>query len=237
MSLYFHTYWELVEYLRDINLLSMVLRFLLAAIGGGIIGMSRGRRQHAAGMRTHLLVCIGSASVMITSQFVVKELGLATDVLRMPAQVISGIGFLGAGSIIVTAKKHVTGLTTAAGLWASACMGLAAGIGYYECAIAMCLLIYIVLVVLNKLDATHVKSSRVMTVFLEMYDSTPFSQALCGIKAQGIQINGIETFPAIAGTHGYLLELEILRKDLSHAQALEAVSNLCGVSFCEEMKA
>ena len=148
MSYYFQSYAEIVEYLRDINLISMGLRFLLTAIGGGIIGMSRGRRQHAAGMRTHLLVCIGAASVMITSQFVVEELGLATDVLRMPAQVISGIGFLGAGSIIVTAKKHVTGLTTAAGLWASACMGLAAGIGYYECAVAMCLLIYIVLVLI-----------------------------------------------------------------------------------------
>ena len=145
------TYYEIMDYLREINLLSMVLRFLLAAIGGGIIGMSRGRRQHAAGMRTHLLVCIGAASVMITSQYVVTNLGLTTDVLRMPAQVISGIGFLGAGSIIVTAKKHVTGLTTAAGLWASACMGLAAGIGYYECALAMCLLIYIVLVALISL--------------------------------------------------------------------------------------
>ena len=231
------TYYEIMDYLREINLISMVLRFLLAAIGGGIIGMSRGRRQHAAGMRTHLLVCIGAASVMITSQYVVTNLGLTTDVLRMPAQVISGIGFLGAGSIIVTAKKHVTGLTTAAGLWASACMGLAAGIGYYECALAMCLLIYIVLVALNKLDATHVKSSRVMTVFLEMCDDTPFGRVLCGIKAAGIQINGIESFPAIAGTHGYLVELEILRKELSHAQALEAVSQLPGVSFCEEMKA
>lgn len=231
------SYYEVVEYLRDINLASMALRFLLAAIGGGIIGMSRGRRQHAAGMRTHLLVCIGAASVMITSQYVVTDLGLATDVLRMPAQVISGIGFLGAGSIIVTAKKHVTGLTTAAGLWASACMGLAAGIGYYECAIAMCLLIYIVLVVLNKLDATHVKSSRVMTVFLELGCDTPFSRVLCGIKSAGIQINGMESFAAIADTHGYLLELEILRKDLSHIQAMEIVSNIPGVAFCEEMKA
>lgn len=229
-------FYEIIEYLRDINLLSMALRFLLAAIGGGIIGMSRGRRQHAAGMRTHLLVCIGAASVMITSQYVVIELGLATDVLRMPAQVISGIGFLGAGSIIVTAKKHVTGLTTAAGLWASACMGLAAGIGYYECAIAMCVLIYIVLVALNKLDSTHVKSSRVMTVFLELGCEVPFSRVLCGIKSTGIQINGMEAFAAIAGTHGYLLELEILRSELTHAQALEAVSQLPGVAFCEEMK-
>ena len=231
------TYLWVMDYLRDINMISMAVRFLLAAIGGGIIGMSRGKRQHAAGMRTHLLVCIGSASVMITSQYVVTDLGLATDVLRMPAQVISGIGFLGAGSIIVTAKKHVTGLTTAAGLWASACMGLAAGIGYYECAIAMCLLIYIVLVALNKLDATHVKSSRVMTVFLEVDGCTALSCVLRGLKAHGIQINSMESFGEMAGLQGYLMELEILRKDLTHVQALESVSQLCGVTFCEEMKA
>ncbi|MBR4930515.1 MAG: MgtC/SapB family protein, partial [Bacteroidaceae bacterium] len=92
-------------------MLSMFLRLFISALCGGIIGISRGRRQHAAGMRTHLLVCIGSASVMLTSQFVTMELGYGGDMLRMPAQVVSGIGFLGAGSIIVTGKRHVSGLT------------------------------------------------------------------------------------------------------------------------------
>ena len=104
----------------------MLVRFAIALLGGGIIGMSRGKRQHAAGLRTHLLVCIGAASVMMTSLYQAQNLGVPGDAFRMPAQVVSGVGFLGAGSILVTGKRHVTGLTTAAGLWASACMGLAA---------------------------------------------------------------------------------------------------------------
>ncbi len=231
------TYSEIVAYLRDINMVSMVLRFALAALGGGVIGMSRGKRQHAAGMRTHLLVCIGAASVMITSQFFVVKMGMPGDILRMPAQVISGIGFLGAGSILVTGRKHVTGLTTAAGLWASACMGLAAGAGYYECALVMCVLIYVVLVTLNKLDATHVKASRVITVYLELAAGTPLSTVLRSLKSVGIQINGMERFGSPAeDTPGYLLELEILREGLGHAEALDDVGKAPGVEFCEEMK-
>lgn len=228
---------DMLSSLHEINTVSMVLRFLLAAVGGGVIGMSRGRRQHAAGMRTHLLVCIGAAGIMITSQFYIVNLGMPGDIARMPAQVVSGIGFLGAGSILVTGKKHITGLTTAAGLWASACMGLAAGAGFYECAIIMIVLIYIVLVALNKLDANHVKASRVMTVYLEPAEGTALSSVLSGLKGVGIQINGIEHFGAqSSGTAGYLMELEILQEKLTHQAALDAVTGLSGVAFCEEMK-
>lgn len=228
---------ETVSSLRDINTASMLLRFLLAALGGGVIGMSRGRRQHAAGMRTHLLVCIGSACIMITSQYYVVDLGMPGDIMRMPAQVVSGIGFLGAGSILVTGKKHITGLTTAAGLWASACMGIAAGAGFYECALAMIVLIYIVLVALNKLDANHVKASRVMTVYLEPTEGAALSSVLTGLKGIGIQINGIEHFGAQGtGSAGYLMELEILQEKLTHQSALGGVAALPDVAFCEEMK-
>ena len=126
-----------IEHLHEVNLVSMLVRFAIALLGGGIIGMSRGKRQHAAGLRTHLLVCIGAASVMMTSLYQAQNLGVPGDAFRMPAQVVSGVGFLGAGSILVTGKRHVTGLTTAAGLWASACMGLAAGAGFYEGALMM----------------------------------------------------------------------------------------------------
>ena len=118
---------SIMDYLHEVNLVSMLVRFAIALLGGGIIGMSRGKRQHAAGLRTHLLVCIGAASVMMTSLYQAQNLGVPGDAFRMPAQVVSGVGFLGAGSILVTGKRHVTGLTTTAGLWASACMGLAAG--------------------------------------------------------------------------------------------------------------
>lgn len=229
---------SVMDYLHQVNLVSMPLRFAIAILGGGIIGMSRGKRQHAAGLRTHLLVCIGAASVMITSLYLAQNLGVPGDAFRMPAQVVSGVGFLGAGSILVTGKRHVTGLTTAAGLWASACMGLAAGAGFYEGALMMCILIYIVLVSLNKLDSTHVKASRVMNVYVELKSGVPLSALLRAVKSLGIQINDIQDIGSrSAETHGYILELEIMRPELGHAEAAELVAKIGQVEFCEEMKA
>ena len=228
---------SVMDYLHQVNLVSMPLRFAIAILGGGIIGMSRGKRQHAAGLRTHLLVCIGAASVMITSLYLAQNLGVPGDAFRMPAQVVSGVGFLGAGSILVTGKRHVTGLTTAAGLWASACMGLAAGAGFYEGALMMCVLIYIVLVSLNKLDATHVKASRVMNVYVELKSDVPLSVLLRELKSAGIQINDIQDLGSHGDeTRGFLLELEIMRVELSHAAAAELAAHAEGVAFCEEMK-
>ena len=229
---------SIIDYLHEVNLVSMLVRFAIALLGGGIIGMSRGKRQHAAGLRTHLLVCIGAASVMMTSLYQAQNLGVPGDAFRMPAQVVSGVGFLGAGSILVTGKRHVTGLTTAAGLWASACMGLAAGAGFYEGALMMCILIYIVLVSLNKLDSTHVKASRVMNVYVELKSGVPLSALLRAVKSLGIQINDIQDIGSrSAETHGYILELEIMRPELGHVEAAEQVAKIEQVEFCEEMKA
>lgn len=102
---------------------------------GGVIGLERDLKNHAAGFRTYILVCLGSSIVMMTNQFIFNNYELG-DPARMGAQVISGIGFLGAGTIMVTNHNHVKGLTTAAGLWSAACIGLAIGIGFYEGALA-----------------------------------------------------------------------------------------------------
>ena len=106
------------------------------------IGLERGRKGRAAGFRTYMLVCLGAALTMLLGQYEFEMLnfhwqslsgGQTTDVTRFSAQVINGVGFLGAGTIIVTGRQEVKGLTTAAGLWASACVGLAIGAGFYEC--------------------------------------------------------------------------------------------------------
>ena len=109
--------------LRDLNVLSVCVRLLLAMAFGGTIGFERGIRQRAAGLRTHMLLCVGAASTMLVSQYIYASYGVG-DPARLSAQVISGIGFLGAGTIIVTGKQEVKGLTTAAGLWAAAIVGL-----------------------------------------------------------------------------------------------------------------
>lgn len=129
----------------------VVMRLLLAGILGGIIGYERETENKPAGFRTNMLVCIGSALVMVTSEFMfTRYSGLTNmDPARLGAQVISGIGFLGAGTIIRDGM-HVRGLTTAAGLWVVACVGIAAGVGFYEGAIISTIFIYLTLITLKQ---------------------------------------------------------------------------------------
>ena len=113
--------------LREVTYLAVVLRIFVAVIFGGIIGLERGMKNRPAGLRTYMLVCVGACLVMLTNQYIYQVFGTG-DPVRMGAHVVSGIGFLGAGTIIVTRRSQIKGLTTAAGLWASACIGLALGI-------------------------------------------------------------------------------------------------------------
>ena len=219
------------------------VRLILASCCGLCIGIERTNRLKDAGIRTHLIVCMGAALMMLVSKYGFFDVSPLTeffkaDVSRVASSVVSGVGFLGAGSILVTGKRHVTGLTTAAGLWASACMGLAAGAGFYEGALMMCVLIYVVLVSLNKLDSTHVKASRVMNVYVELKSGVPLSALLRAVKSMGIQVNDIQDIGSrSAETHGYILELEIMRPELGHVEAAEQVAKIEQVEFCEEMKA
>ena len=121
----------IISTLKELNAWSVSLRVILSVILGGLIGLERGHHGRAAGLRTHILVCLGAALTTMIGIYSVSELGLTGDPLRVGAQVVSGIGFLGAGTIMVRNKDQVTGLTTAAGLWATAWIGLAIGIGFY----------------------------------------------------------------------------------------------------------
>ena len=183
---------DLVLYLREINTVSIVLRLTLATICAGIIGLERGRKKRPAGFRTHILVCIGAAMVMITSQYMTDILKISTDASRMGAQVISGIGFLGAGTIMVVGKNEVKGLTTAAALWACACMGLAIGIGFYEGAIISCIFLLGVVTVLHKFDLYSRTHSRILEVYAEIKHITGVTNFMNSIKADGTKISNIE---------------------------------------------
>ena len=132
----------------DLPFWETVVRLILATVCGGMIGIERGRKHRPAGFRTHMIVCIGAALTMVLSVYIsdmivnvwkLEESQIKIDVSRLGAQVIHGIGFLGAGTIIVTGRQQIKGLTTAAGLWASACMGLAIGAGFYIGALVACI--------------------------------------------------------------------------------------------------
>ncbi|MFO7611831.1 MAG: MgtC/SapB family protein [Clostridia bacterium] len=130
-----------------------VLRILMALVCGGIIGYEREYKNRPAGLRTHMMVCIGSALVMITSQYLYEKYAPGTmDPARLGAQVISGIGFLGAGTII-RERFSVKGLTTAATLWVVACIGIAIGSGYYILSGIATVVIFLSLILFRKLES------------------------------------------------------------------------------------
>lgn len=190
---------EAVNYLRELNMASVLLRLTLAMVFGGMIGLERGRKRRAAGLRTYMLVCLGAALTMVLSQYeylmvatrwaeTAALVGLRTDVSRFGAQVINGIGFLGAGTIIVTGRQEVKGLTTAAGLWASACMGLAIGAGFYECVLLGFVLISLSMRLLPYVENYIVENARNMNLYVEFQSLEDVGEILNRIKAQDVQI-------------------------------------------------
>ena len=158
--------------------LIVLVRLVVSVILGALIGIERANSKHDAGLRTHIIVCLGAASVMITSQLISVRYGNITDITRLGAQVISGIGFLGAGSIIVS-KSKVRGLTTAAGLWTTACLGLVIGSGFIEVAVTIVALMMFTIYVLKPLS-TKINAGEIsfeIGASLENHNVTDYVEA------------------------------------------------------------
>lgn len=175
------------ELLTEVNVVSTTVRLLLALVCGGILGIERGRKKRPAGFRTYMLVCIGSTLVMITSQYICS-LYQNSDPARMSAQVISGIGFLGAGTIIVTGRNRVMGLTTAAGLWASACIGLSIGIGFlFWCYYWLYSHFFFVMSVLHRLDERVISSVKIINLYVELSQMSDVGHLMRFAKRAGFK--------------------------------------------------
>ena len=194
---------DVFGYLRELNTASVLLRLTLAMFLGGMIGLERGFKGRPAGFRTYLIVCLGAALTMLLSQYnyvmmdtawaeTAALAGVRTDVSRFGAQVINGIGFLGAGTIIVTGRQQVKGLTTAAGLWASACMGLAVGAGFYECVLLAFVLIFASIRLLPHLETYIIENARNMNIYVEFESIDDIGAILTQVKAQEVQIYSVE---------------------------------------------
>ena len=180
-----------LDYLREVNTVSVLLRLTLAMFCGGMIGLERARKHRPAGFRTYMLVCMAAALTMLLSQYEsymlhhvwaekAAEIGIRTDVSRFGAQVINGIGFLGAGTILVTGQQKVKGLTTAAGLWASACMGLAF------------LLIFLVVHLLPAVELFIVENAKNMNIYVEFQSLDNVAEIINRIKAKDVTIYEVE---------------------------------------------
>lgn len=180
------------DFMRDMTTLSVVLRMVLAFICGGLIGLEREFKRRPAGFRTHILICLGAAMTTLTSQYLYINMQMYTDVARLGAQVIAGVGFIGAGAIIVTRQRRVKGLTTAAGMWTSAIIGLACGAGYAECAVFATLLVLLAELLLIKLEYRVSAGSREMNIYVEYARAECLENVMRRLKDCGARVTGLE---------------------------------------------
>ena len=237
-----------IAYLREMNFASVMFRLLLAMLCGGMLGLERGRKRRPAGFRTYMLVCLGAALTMLLSQYefamvmgpwndIAVELGMKTDVSRFGAQVINGIGFLGAGTILVTGRQEVKGLTTAAGLWASACMGIAIGAGFYECVVIAFVLMFLCIHFLPVLEVYLLENARNMNIYVELKSLDEIGVLLGAVKTQNIQIYGVEIDRGGEEHHRYPSAVLSVRLEhhQQHPQVLAALSEITGVIMIEEI--
>ena len=222
--------------IREVTYLAVALRIFAAVIIGGLLGLERGMKNRAAGLRTYMLVCVGACVIMLTNQFIFQNYGVG-DPVRMGAQVVSGIGFLGAGTIIVTRRSQIKGLTTAAGLWASAGVGLALGIGFYEAAVAGAVAIFVIMTLLQRMDDKMHKKNRVLEVYLELSSDISLGDFLRQVRQQEIDISDIQReqeSDAEAGIRAYIALIRV-KKRLDHVNITEMLQSIPGVVYVEEL--
>jgi putative Mg2+ transporter-C (MgtC) family protein len=222
---------------NELNALEVLLRLSLAVLVGGVIGIERGTHGHTAGFRTHILVCVGSALAMMTNQYIVVYLDQFTDIARLGAQVITGVGFLGVGTIIVTGRHRIKGLTTAAGLWASACLGLAAGIGFYFGAILAAVLVITALGLLPKLEGHLYEKSRVFDLYAEIMSMGALKEFKNTAGEMGISVCNVhisQDVPMTAGAASLYFTVRIPR-GRTKGEVLSILEGADFVYFVEEV--
>ncbi|MHC1721587.1 MAG: MgtC/SapB family protein [Aminipila sp.] len=229
--------FQLPHYLYDVNIISVTIRLLLAVLFGGIIGLERGANHHPAGFRTHILVCVGATLAMLTDQYICQYLATNADPARLGAQVITGVGFLGVGTIFVTGKHKIKGLTTAAGLWASACLGLALGIGFYSGAVIAGILIFISLALLPKVENFFYNNARMINLYVEIDSLYNYRNFVSKIKDMGITV--LETHVSSSGpvaTNGMAFHISIkLPKELRFDEICDMLYDFEGMLLLEQI--
>jgi putative Mg2+ transporter-C (MgtC) family protein len=227
---------EILYIIRDTGIVGVFVRFCFALICGGLIGLEREYKRRGAGFRTHTLICIGASITTLTGLFLYKE-GLATDPMRIGAQVISGMGFIGAGTIIVTARRQVKGLTTAAGLWTSAVIGLAIGAGYYEAAIIGVILVLIAEIALVKFEHFIISTAKLMNVYIEFEYPQVLDNILAHFSDEATTITDMEFNKSNtpSGEKCNVVFTIRFKKRQPHDNIMAQISSIPGVITVEEL--
>ncbi len=225
-----------LDVLRDMSLASIALRMILSFLCGGLIGMEREFKRRAAGFRTHILICLGAAITTLTSQYLYLEMGYATDLGRLGAQVIAGIGFIGAGTILVTRRQRVKGLTTAAGLWAAAIAGLCFGAGFYEGGVIATVLILLAELLFSRLERLLLYQVSEINLYLEYRERTCLDQVVRLMQEESVKIQSMEVLRPSeeSDASSAVLSLRLPKKYRAEALLLK-VNDVDSVLTAEEL--
>ncbi len=222
---------QIIAYLHEFSYGTIFVRLIMALLAGGIIGLERGKHGRAAGLRTHIMVCIGSAMTALTGQYVHTVLGVSGDVLRLAAQVISGIGFLGAGMIIVKHGSVITGLTTAAGMWATAAIGIALGYGFYSGAWVATAICVFTAAFLSRLERSRKRSVR---LYAEVDLSEDMGALIGQIKKEVDEEAAVEPLSPKSNVPNTIALYITVTNSSNVLETREKVASLPGVRFAME---
>lgn len=237
------------EYLRQFNIVTILFRLALALICGGAVGFGRSQKKQNAGLRTYMLTAAGACLAvlltcyeyeMMTGQWapMVEVVGMKFDASRYAAQVISGIGFLAAGTILSSGHQQVTGLTTAAGLFTSVCMGMAAGIGMYSCVFFVLVILIVVLDFMYPLEGAFKRRFRNMTIYVEFASIEDLDDITNLIRSEKATIYDIDVERTKRDGSKYpaaVIVLQMGRDNASHSGMLSTVAELPCVHSIHEL--
>ena len=225
-----------ITFMRDFSIYTVLIRLFLAFLIGGIIGAERGKQGRAAGMRTHILVCIGSALTAMIGLYGVEVLGYTADPMRIAAQVVSGIGFIGVGTILIKGGTHITGLTTAAGLWAVGAVGLALGIGFYEGALIAFLFFVLTVSILQKIENRLYSKPSHDFLYIEITSDSAVSDTLALLRSTYLatELNVTPPRSGIAGNVGIEGIVPIEKLNLTMDDVVTALESEDSVVFILE---
>lgn len=225
-------------YLHTFCVPVVFIRLLMAAACGGGIGYLRSVKKRGAGFKTHILVCVGAALIMMTGQYIYAYISRGNgDVARLAAQVVSGVGFLGAGTIMVTGGNQIKGLTTAAGLWASSGIGLAIGIGFYSGGFFATLIVFFVYNFMERVDEYAYEHSRVYDLYVEFESRQYITPFMLEMKKNGFKFLSIQLSKSKKNKDDIVsatMSIEVNTKSKG-VDVHKIIENLEGVNSVEEI--
>lgn len=218
---------------RELTEIAAIFRLILALFMSGILGLERTRKQRPAGLRTYMLVCVGACVTMMTGLYIHTNFAPNADPARLASQVISGIGFIGAGTIIVTGQQKIKGLTTAAGLWTTAALGIALGAGFIALGIGAFFVMLIVMFCADWLEQLYFRRLSRLSVRFVLTSPIALRHLSQELQKDGITLCSVEMGEVLDSVGISATGIMRIPKGISHEKLLRNLMDIEGVIFAE----